>query len=101
MNEKQKQALEVLNKLRYESYYEKMTKEEYFLLLEFVFPCQQVYVPNTYTDWTTFKPLKPYCNDTGGRPDVNITTSDGKHYASITTVGNSVKDINDTPEEEE
>lgn len=81
MNEKQKQALEVLNKLMYESYYEKMTKEEYFLLLEFVFPCQQVvYPPYTFTDWTT--------------------TSKPPFNPSCTTDGNSVN-INDTPKEEE
>lgn len=91
MNEKQKQALEMLNRLMFENYYERMTKEEYYLLLEFVFPKPIQYIPYIQHDWTTTikPPFNPSC------------TTDGKHYASITTVGNLVKDINDTPKEEE
>ena len=78
MNEKQKQAIKVLNRLMYE-HYKMMTEEEYYLLLEFVFSKPIQYIPYIQHDWTTTTkpPFNPSC------------TTDGKHYdyVTITTTG--------------
>ena len=55
MNEKQKEAINALNRLRGD-----MSEEEYFLLMDFVTASQQIYVPMPAP---APQPLQPYYGD--------------------------------------
>lgn len=65
MTDKQKEAIKLLNELRY-SEISPLSDDEYFLLLEFVFEREKgiQYVPQPTIPWTTPE-IRPYYTGTG------------------------------------
>lgn len=70
MTDKQKQAINVLNRVR-----EKLTDDEYFMMMEFIIDEKQVtYIPQPTIPWTT-PDIRPYYGGTGDplQPPYRIT----------------------------
>ena len=73
MNEKQKQAITILNSLRMDGNEKKLTEEEYFLLLEFVIATKEVVYYPYYTPSTP--QTLPYAPFYETKPDTFRVTS--------------------------